>query len=107
MKWEELHQLKEETKMQNTDPAPAPLAEYRRRPAPQPDLEVYREGDFIILPHGYDIPLSQCGSYKLILRWLLQLAGKSWMTPAVLHGFIVLACHHHKLNPWGVEPRAE
>jgi hypothetical protein len=61
----------------------------------------YIDGDAIVFDaHGsqYDILLTQCASYREILKWVTHLSRKSWMRLDVLHRFVYLACDYHGLE---------
>ena len=55
------------------------------------------EDGFIIFPQvtDYDIDLSRLDSPVAILRWVLHLGQKPWVTPDMLMRFILLAASHH------------
>jgi hypothetical protein len=64
------------------------MAELERR-----KNKCFIDGDFIVFhPHNYEIALGQCDSPEKILAWVAQLAQKQWVTPPLIHQFVVVAC---------------
>ena len=58
------------------------------------------DGEIVFEWGHYGIALSECDSYERILHWVYHLSHKSWVTPAILRRFILLATTHHGLKPF-------
>ncbi len=46
----------------------------------------------------YRIALKRCNTYKKIIRWLLHLSEKTWMTVEIMEYFIIVACEANQID---------
>jgi hypothetical protein len=56
------------------------------------DIKLVIEGDYISFMRGnnevYGVDLDRCRDSAEFLDWILQLHGKTWVTPKLIHDFI-------------------
>ena len=50
----------------------------------------------------YPIAWDRLDTEQKILRWVCHLAEKRWMTRRTVRKFIIIACDHHGLDPFGL-----
>ncbi len=64
------------------------------------DKQVYvKEGTIIVdVEYEYEIDFKDCRDYRQILRWVLQLSDKTWITAPVLERFILTALDESNLK---------
>lgn len=58
----------------------------------------------IDLDYPYEIDMRRVKTKSDVLKWVLHLSGKTWMTFPALERFIELACRVNGLDPYNNEP---
>jgi hypothetical protein len=66
--------------------------------------QIYETKDAIVLNVRcpYCIDKSQIDTPEKIIRWVVHLSEKNWMTSELIREFILVACRCANINPFGV-----
>ena len=66
--------------------------------------QIYETKDAIVLNvrYPYCIDKSQIDIPEKIIRWVIHLSEKNWMTSELIREFILIACQVANIKPFGV-----
>ena len=56
------------------------------------DKSVVLDDGYIMLADHYDISLNRCNDAHKILKWVVHLAPKTWVTANMIGSFVKIAC---------------